>query len=384
MKLALKIAWRFLTSSKGQTILIILGIAIGVSVQVFIGSLIAGLQQSLIDTAVGRSSQITIRPVNRDDRIPDYETIITKVKATEPEINSISPVVDSSAFILANDSTYPTLLRGLQFDTADGIYRINEGILEGKLPTGDQVMLGKEFMDEAKLKVGDTISLITASGTKRDVTVSGIFDLGVTNLNKNWALSEMGLVQSIFDLGDQVTSIESQVSDVFTADVVGANIQKVVPSSLKVENWKDLNASLLSGLNGQSISSLMIQVFVLVSVVLGIASVLAISVAQKSRQLGILKAMGIRDRVASMIFLLQGFILGIFGAILGVGFGLGLAVAFTKFALNPDGTPVIDLFIDPQFIAISALVALAAATLAALIPARSSSRLEPIEVIRNG
>lgn len=384
MKLALKIAWRFLTSSKGQTILIILGIAIGVSVQVFIGSLIAGLQQSLIDTAVGRSSQITIRPVNRDDRIPDYEAIITKVKTTEPEISSISPVVDSSAFILANDSTYPTLLRGLQFDTADGIYRINEGILEGKLPTGDQVMLGKEFMDEAKLKVGDTISLVTASGTKRDVTVSGIFDLGVTNLNKNWALSEMGLVQSIFDLGDQVTSIESQVSDVFTADVVGANIQKVVPSSLKVENWKDLNASLLSGLNGQSISSLMIQVFVLVSVVLGIASVLAISVAQKSRQLGILKAMGIRDRIASLIFLLQGFILGIFGAILGVGFGLGLAVAFTKFALNPDGTPVIDLFIDPQFIAISALVALAAATLAALIPARSSSRLEPIEVIRNG
>lgn len=158
----------------------------------------------------------------------------------------------------------------------------------------------------------------------------------------------------------------------------------MVPSSLKVENWKDLNASLLSGLNGQSISSLMIQVFVLVSVVLGIASVLAISVAQKSRQLGILKAMGIRDRIASLIFLLQGFILGIFGAILGVGFGLGLAVAFTKFALNPDGTPVIDLFIDPQFIAISALVALAAATLAALIPARSSSRLEPIEVIRNG
>lgn len=384
MKLTLKIAWRFLTSSKGQTILIILGIAIGVSVQVFIGSLIAGLQQSLIDTAVGRSSQITIRPVNRDDRIPDYEAIINKVKTTEPEITSISPVVDSSAFILANDSTYPTLLRGLQFDTADGIYRINEGILEGKLPTGDQVMLGKEFMDEAKLKVGDTISLVTASGTKRDVTVSGIFDLGVANLNKNWALSEMGLVQSIFDLGDQVTSIESQVSDVFTADVVGANIQKVVPSSLKVENWKDLNASLLSGLNGQSISSLMIQVFVLVSVVLGIASVLAISVAQKSRQLGILKAMGIRDRIASLIFLLQGFILGIFGAILGVGFGLGLAVAFTKFALNPDGTPVIDLFIDPQFIAISALVALAAATLAALIPARSSSRLEPIEVIRNG
>src|SRR5690606_678030 len=251
-------------------------------------------------------------------------------------------------------------------------------------PSGDEVMVGKEFVDEASLKVNDEITVQTPWGTTREVSISGVFDLGVSNLNKNWALAETALVQSIFDYGDEVTAIESQVSDVFTADVISDRIATTLPSTLKVENWKVLNASLLSGLNGQSISSLMIQVFVLVSVILGIASVLAISVSQKSRQLGILKAMGIRDRVASLIFLLQGFILGIFGAIVGVGFGLGLAFAFTKFAVNPDGTPVIELFIDPQFIIISALIALLSATLAALIPARSSSRLSPIEVIRNG
>lgn len=384
MKLALRIAWRFLTSSKSQTILIILGIAIGVSVQVFIGSLIAGLQQSLLDTAIGRSSQITISPAERGERIADYEAIIDDLKTAEPEITAISAVADSSGFIIANDSTFPILMRGFQFEAAEGIYKIDEAILEGSLPSGDEVMVGKEFVDEASLKVNDEITVQTPWGTTREVTISGVFDLGVSSLNKNWALAETALVQSIFDYGDEVTAIESQVSDVFTADVISDRIATTLPSTLKVENWKVLNASLLSGLNGQSISSLMIQVFVLVSVILGIASVLAISVSQKSRQLGILKAMGIRDRVASLIFLLQGFILGIFGAIVGVGFGLGLAFAFTKFAVNPDGTPVIELFIDPQFIIISALIALLSATLAALIPARSSSRLSPIEVIRNG
>jgi lipoprotein-releasing system permease protein len=153
---------------------------------------------------------------------------------------------------------------------------------------------------------------------------------------------------------------------------------------LKADNWKVQNEQLLSGLSGQSISSLMIQVFVLVSVVLAISSVLAISVLQKSKQLGILKTMGIRDGAASVIFLVEGFILGVAGALLGVAFGVGLGYAFTRFALNPDGTPVIALLIDPQFIALSAGIAVLSSTLASLIPARRSARLDPMEVIRNG
>ena len=128
----------------------------------------------------------------------------------------------------------------------------------------------------------------------------------------------------------------------------------------------------------------MIQVFVLIAVVLGIASVLAITVLQKSKQIGILKAMGIKDSTSSLIFLFQGLLLGVLGGILGVLLGLGLSFSFTRFALNPDGTPVVPLYIDYGFIALSALIALASSTFAALIPARRSSKLNPIEVIRNG
>merc|ERR1711941_83907 len=108
------------------------------------------------------------------------------------------------------------------------------------------------------------------------------------------------------------------------------------------------------------------------SVVLGISSVLAITVLQKSKQLGILKAMGIKDGSASLIFLFQGMILGVLGAIGGIGLGLGISYSFTAFALNPDGTPVVNLFIDPGFIALSAGIAFLAATLASLFPALKS------------
>ncbi len=150
-----------------------------------------------------------------------------------------------------------------------------------------------------------------------------------------------------------------------------------------MENWKDQNEELLGGLNGQSVSSIMIQVFVLISVTLGIASVLAITVVQKSKQIGILKAMGIKDRDASKIFLYEGLLLGIAGAIMGIIFGIALMLVFTKFALNPDGTPIIPLYLDYKFIALSGSIAVVSASLAALIPARSSSKLEPIEVIKN-
>lgn len=105
-----------------------------------------------------------------------------------------------------------------------------------------------------------------------------------------------------------------------------------------VTNWKAENAALLSGLSGQTALSLMIQVFVLISVVLGIASVLAISVVQKSRQIGILKAKGMHNPKASLVFLFQGFLLGVLGAIAGVGLGIGLSWSFATFVTNPDGS----------------------------------------------
>ena len=189
----------------------------------------------------------------------------------------------------------------------------------------------------------------------------------------------MDSAQRIFGFEGGVTVIEMQVDDVFEADAIAGKVRaKISGEDVEVKNWKDENEQLLSALSAQNSSSYMIQFFVLASVMIAIASVLAITVMQKSRQIGILKAMGITDGRASQIFMFQGLMLGLGGGIAGVLLGLGLFYLFTNFS------GAIPPYVDYWFIVASGFVAVVSATFAALIPARRSARLDPIEVIRNG
>jgi len=385
MKLPFKIALRFLKSSKGQTVLIALGIAIGVSVQIFIGSLIQGLQKSLVDTTIGNQPQVTIKATNEDKLIDGYDEILSSIKDNEEEVINLSVAADGPALINHEDDTYSILVRGFNIEESDALYNIKESVVEGSLPVNKyEVLIGIDLKNESGIDIGDEIDVVANFGDTVAFKVTGIFNLGVSSLNSSWTITTLETAQDMFSYDNRVTSIDMQVTDVFAADAVDASItERLGSDELLVDNWKDQNEDLLSGLNGQSVSSLMIQVFVMISVLLGIASILAITVVQKSKQIGILKAMGIRDKTSSLIFLFQGLLLGVAGAIAGVVLGLLLAFVFTKFALNPDGTPVVPLFIDPLFIALSAGIAVIASVIAALIPARKSSRLDPIEVIRN-
>lgn len=385
MRFAFKIAVRFLKSNKGQTILIALGIAVGVSVQIFIGSLIQGLQKSLIDKTIGNSSQITITSTTEDKLISNYKAVTDKVRQSNSSIIHLSVTADSPALIRKDSNTYSVLVRGMNLAASDKIYNIKSRIYQGREPKNRfEAIIGKELQRELGIKIGDELQLVTNTGTIKEITITGFYDLKVASLNQSWIFTPLAAAQTLFSLGDKVTGIEMQVEEVFKADAIAANVSAVLGNTLKVDNWKAQNAELLSGLNGQSVSSIMIQVFVLIAVVLGIASVLAITVVQKSKQIGILKAMGITDKTASFIFLFEGFLLGTIGSILGVSLGLLLSFLFTKFAVNPDGTPVVALYINYFFIALSAAIALVSAAVAALIPARNSSKLNPIEVIRNG
>jgi len=217
------------------------------------------------------------------------------------------------------------------------------------------------------------------------LTISGFYDLGVASINKSWVIANLKTAQRLFGFGRRITSIEMAVDEVFEADMIAYEIQQVLnDKNIKIENWKELNEELLSGLEGQRISSTVIQAVVILSVVIAIASVLAISVLQKSRQIGILKAMGIKDLAVSLIFLYQGFLIGLIGSILGITLGIGLLYAFNTFTANPEGTALIDLYIDYNFVLRSWVIVLLASTLAGVIPARKSLQLNPIDVIREG
>mgnify|MGYP001214820929 CR=1 FL=1 len=415
MKLAFRIALRFLTTNKGQTILIALGIAVGISVQIFIGSLIQGLQISLVDATIGRSSHITVLPSDKNASLEGYQDKLALLIKTYPEITAATPTLTKGAFLALDDSdnTEQVLIRGIEFSSAQQIYQFDDALVDGKLPSSlAEVVVGIDLANSNGLAIGDSLELVipervkavqeaaqeaTLKGTKSEVDTTetikivGIMDFKVAAINSSWILGSLQDVQAFFSLDDsQVSAIEMQISSPFDADMLADSMlqnkdfDKATFENVKFDNWKAQNGQLLSGLSGQSTSSYIIQVFVVISVVLAIASVLAISVLQKSRQLGILKAMGISDPVASLVFLWQGVMLGILGGFFGILLGLGLLWSFTNFALKPDGTPVVPIYINVQFILLSGGIAVLSATLASVMPALKSRKLSVIEVIKNG
>lgn len=380
-----RIALRFLRSNKVQTILIVLGIAVGVSVQVFVGSLVSSLQSSLLDAAVGSSPQVTISPDANMTVLTDWQQTVDGLNRVSA-VTSISVSADSPAFLRDGTTTISVLVRGFQFQNATLIYNLDRAIYQGTVPTSPgQVAIGKDLASKLGKGVGDTISVTSPAGQNFTLTITGLFDLKVQAINKLWVLTPLAGAQAMFNYGTGVTAIEMKVKDVFAADQVAQQVRdQFAGQQIVVTDWKEQNAQLLSGLQSQGFSSIIIQTFVLASVVIAIASILAIKVLQRSRQIGILKAMGITDRDASLIFIYEGTMLGILGAVAGALLGILMIVGFTAGTKQADGSSILQITADPAFVLLSTSIAILAATLAAAIPARKSSKLTPVEVIRNG
>jgi len=383
--LSFRIAVRFLRSGRTQTLLIVTGIAVAVSIQIFVGLLIGSLQKSLVDRTIGNSPHITISSATDVPTIRDWERMVNGIEQLG-NTRAISASASANAFVRDGDSDLPILVRGFNFENADRIYNISSSIYEGRpFQSQREVLVGRELREELELGIGDNLAVILPNGVVNTFTVSGSYDLGVASINKSWVIANLKTAQGLFGFGSRITSIEMAVDEVFQADAIAAEVRQALnDKDIRIENWKELNEELLSGLDGQRISSTVIQAVIILSVVIAIASVLAISVLQKSRQIGILKAMGIKDRAASLIFIYQGFLIGLAGSIVGIALGLGLLYAFNVFTADPGGAALIDLYFDYDFVIRSWLIILLASTLAGAIPARRSLQLNPIDVIREG
>lgn len=377
MKLSFQIAWKFLTSSKAQTVLIITGIAIGISVQLFIGLLIQGLQKGLIQTTIGSSSQITIE--EKDETIKMDDPIIEKLEEEE-RLSIVSLVLQKDAFLSVSEQDYTVLVRGIQFDKKQDLAQLEDKLIEGRLPLEDNEIILGQFFDEINLE--DVVEIQSFEKEPISMKVVGIFDFGNATVNEKQVYTNLKTLQRYLQLENQVSSIEMQLVDIFSSRQVKEELD--IPQQFTVTTWEESNASLLSALSSQSLSSVIIQVFVVISVALGISSVLIVSVTQKSKQIGILKAMGLNNNGVSLVFVAQGLILGVLGSVMGIILGFGLLEAFSRFAVDEAGNSIITIYYTLSSFTISMLVGVLSAVVASLIPAQKSKKLTVMEVINNG
>lgn len=383
MRLASSIAWRFIRKSKTQSILIVTGIAVGISVLIFIGSLINGLQVSLVDNAIGRIPQITLKSALESEPFLDEpDQLVQDIEKSGVDFKVVSPSLSINVYLLYNTQEAGLAVRGIELDRADSLYQLRDHMVSGRtFESGQEIILGRELAESLGLNAGERVRLVSAKGQEVIFTVVGIFDLKSKDLNTKLSFVSLAALQSAFGLERAVDTIDIQVNDVFAADEASAALKTYLGNeALEIRNWKEDNESLLSALNSQTVSTLIIQVFVLISVVLAIASILAISVMQKSRQIGILKAMGLNNVRSSQIFFLQGFYLSVMGVIAGNVLGVVLIYGF----LFGTGGSVIEISLDPAYLILISAISLLFSGVAAVVPARRSSKLDPVEVIKNG
>ena len=378
--LDLSIAVRFLRASLVQSILIAVGIAIGIGVQVFLGSLIMGLQEDLIDQTIGHRSQVTVLPGEGAESLR-YTDAVKSAIAAEKEIVTQVPVREFSAILKVGETTRPLRFTGGSVNELEPIYALGQRAVSGTPSlTGHEIVLGKDLADELQLSPGDTVTLVLPDGTDFKVTMTAVVDLGSAAANSAVGFASATMGAGALDLeDDEYTAVETQVDKVFDSVAIAENLAADdALADLTVTEWQSENQDLLAALQAQSSSSYTIQFFVLLAVALGIASTLAISAAQKTRQIGILKAMGMRDRQAGRIFLWQAAILGLAGAGAGVLVGVILIVGFSSQSADFSFAPKVG------FTALSFVIGVGVALLSSLIPSRRTSRVDPIEVIQGG
>ena len=392
------IALRFLRQGRTQSLLILVGISVGVAVIVFVTALISGLQANVIDRTLGTQAHIRVeapREVNRlaragdgvlqlvleDPRPQSLRPIDNWLEVRDvldrlPGITAVSPLVSGPAFGRRGDAVESVALVGIDPPRYLRVIPLDAHMVEGQLRVGSgNVLVGRILADDLGLRLGGKLRLEAGDGRDAIVTIAGIFELGVRDLDSRYVYTDLKQAQSLLALPGGVTVIDLTVEKLFEADQLAARVRGL--TGLQAESWMESNAQLMNALSSQSLSTRMISFFVAMSVALGIASVLAVNVAQRTREIGILRAMGTRRRQLLRVFLVQGAVLGLIGSAIGALAGLGLVWVFNRFG---PGLFVIPL--PPALIPAAMAIATIAGMGAALAPAWRASRLDPVEAIR--
>jgi len=399
------VALRFLREGRTQTALILGGATVGVAVIVFITALISGLQSTLVDKTLSSQPHLTLKRPERLARvlppagaeavsavvekapertrsIEQWPRVLALVRAT-PGVVAAAPTAAGSAFASRAEVSKSVALRGIEEESFDAVIRIRRKMTAGRFRVqGTEGVIGVVLAEDLGLSVGDKLRLTTAEGRGDVFTVSGIFDFGDQNVNQRWVLVSLRAAQTLLDLEGGITTLEAKAADPFRASLLAAELGP--RTGLDAESWMQVNAQLLTALRSQSASAIMIQTFVVIAVALGIASVLGVSVIQKSRQIGILKATGTSTGTVLRVFLVEGALVGIAGSAAGCALGAAMSFAFAALVKNPYGESLFPLELGPGLFLLASAVAIVTAVVAAAAPALHAARLDPAEVIRHG
>ena len=399
----LRVALRFLREGRMQTVLIIVGVAAGVAVIAYISALISGLQNSTLTKTLGAQAHISVRAP--DDVVTPAAaalpgaTVLTETqpRAQRPRsvanwqallplleqranVAGVSPMVSGAGLALRGEAVLSVALMGVDLERYDRMIGLRSKVVAGRarLEPGEAIV-GRELAQDLGVRVGDRLTVQTSTSSE-SLRVTALVDLGVRDLNRRTVIVPLRAAQNLLALPGGATGLDLTLDDVWAAQALAEALRSQFP--YKIESWQESNAQLVSALNAQSVSTSIIRGVVLAVVVLGIASVLVVSVVQKQREIGILRAMGATRGQVLRLFLVQGAVVGAVGSAVGLLLAVALIWAFTTFVRGSDGLPLFNITLPLDTAVQVALVATVCGVLAAIAPARRAAKLDPAQAIR--
>lgn len=396
-------AVRFLREGRMQTLFIIGGIAIGVGVIVFMSAMLAGLQANFIKRVLTSQPQIQLltpdqvaRPLRNDKGVFEDATVqrpsqrvisidqwpkIRDQMLAMPEVTAVAPTISGSVLAVRGDASRAVTLSGVEPESYFRIVRVPDYVVAGEPRlTSEDVIVGIELAKNLGATVGDKLNIQAANGANRVLTITGLVDLGNKGANQRTLYVALRTGQSLLGMIGGVTTIDLTVTDIYAAEEIAKRIEAA--NAVEADSWIKTNAQFFTAVRAQATSNTLIRMFVGLSVAFGIAAVLIVSVIQRSKEIGILRAMGTSRGQILRVFLLQGGLLGFVGSLFGAAMGAVALIYWHAVARQVDGSELFPLILERRLFVYTALLATLTGLLAATAPALRAAKLDPVVAIR--
>lgn len=383
------------------TIISVLGVLLGVAVLVVVLSVMSGFDDMWRDKILSFNAHITVTGY---DVIEDADELIDAIEKT-PGVSGAAPMVQGLVFLQKGERVYSPVARGIDPERERKISRIPEHMVKGEFDVSDDNMvMGRDLALQMGVTVGDKVLAYSPQSFSasdevylpEEFTISGLYNLGMWEFDVGFVLTSLDKARDLYKMERGVHSIQVMTDDPFHAEEVKKRLQEELPPAYHMVTWMEQNRQLFAALRVEKNMMFFLLIIITIVAAFGITNTLITVAVQKTREIGLLKALGFGNRSVMGVFIWQGAIEGALGTLLGVGAGLLLLrfrnnlLDLLSFRFNMELFPkeLYHLSRIPATISASDILIVAGSvmvicTLAGVIPAYRAARLDPVQALRH-
>ncbi|MFA5114862.1 MAG: ABC transporter permease [Candidatus Omnitrophota bacterium] len=394
MKAELFIAWRYLATKRKEkfisliSIISILGVAIGVAALIVVLAVMSGFDRDLRDKIVGNYSHITIAGYQGIDPA-GYDQIREKLNG-RPHVKGFSPYVQGQMLVREGERLFAVSVRGVDPVTEKNVTRLSRYMRQGDIDnlTDGTVIVGKELALYLGAGLNSTLNVYSPLGRQHSLKVVGIFNSGMYDYDMNLCFVDLKTGQEILGLGDRVSAVAVKLDNLYLAPKIKYLLASELGRDYALSTWSEANRNFFAALKLEKLTMFIILTLIVLVASFNIISTLIVMVVEKTKDIGILKAIGMPQSGIKKIFVCQGLLIGMLGTVLGALTGIVLCALLKKYQFIRlpqdiyyiDRLPVaIQVWPDIALIAMAAMVITLAST---VYPAVKAAGLKPVEALR--